>query len=305
MDERKISDDCTLNEPGAGLVEGAAASAKPQVSPPAPGQPEDSHPDGQLVQRVETIFAGLRKRLLSPPSPPWVLFMTWRDLLFASWRVPVEKLRPLVPPELELDAFDGSAWVSMVPMRVTDMHYRGVPPIPGMETLRELNLRTYVTRGNKPGVYFLSIDCPAVVSDWMANHFFGVPYLRANIATINDGGTYQYASERIQKTQPPPAFFGSFQPVGEEFDPSQNPLAKFLVERYCLYFVKDGVVWRGDIYHADWHLRAAEAVIAVNTIPKAAGLEVPAKPDHLVYCLETDTLIWLPVHDHLVSAVNP
>jgi uncharacterized protein YqjF (DUF2071 family) len=190
-------------------------SAKQDLSASAPEKAGASHITEHLRQRVENIFAGVKKRLLSPPSPPWIVFMTWRDLLFASWRVPVDVVRPKVPPELELDTFDGSAWVSLVPMQVTDSHFRGVVSIPGLESFRELNLRTYVKRNGKGGVYFLSIECPAAVCDWMAYHFFGVPYLRAQIATFNRGDSFRFASERTQKNEPPAAFFGTFRPVGD------------------------------------------------------------------------------------------
>ncbi|HTX39848.1 MAG TPA: DUF2071 domain-containing protein [Bryobacteraceae bacterium] len=326
FDNLYLAGDYTLNEFSAGLVEGAAISGlmasqaisgKPECiyhskleapAQPAAGAPEQHTGIRQFASgvtgRVENVFASLTKRAAKPPERPWVLFMTWRDLLFASWRVPPEIIRAKVPPELELDTFDGSAWVSMVPMSVTGMHFRGVAPIPGIEALRELNLRTYVTRGGKGGVYFLSIECPAVVSDWMAVHFFGVPYLRAQIATFNDGTTYQYASERVQENEPPAAFFGSFRPVGEPASPTPGSLEQFLVERYSLYFVKNGVVYRGDIHHDDWKLQPADVTLAVNTIPKAAGLDLPAKPDHLVFSVETDTLIWLPVRDEHASTAT-
>ena len=98
----------------------------------------------------------------------WALWMHWCDLLFASWRVPVEALRKLVPNELEIDTFDGSAWVTLVPLLVDEMHWKDLPPLPGMDRLRELNFRTYTTRDGKPGVYFLSIDCPATILTGLA-----------------------------------------------------------------------------------------------------------------------------------------
>jgi uncharacterized protein YqjF (DUF2071 family) len=237
------------------------------------------------------------EEILEQSLHPWVLFMTWRDLLFASWRVPVESLRPQVPNDLEIDTFDGSAWVSMVPMRVTDMHWRGIPCIPGMDSLRELNLRTYTTRNGKPGVYFLSIECPAAFSDWIAQHFFGVPYYEAQIATYNDGSSYNFAAERTQNDKPPAAFFASFRPEGEPFSPQPGTLESFLVERYCLYYVMKGVVYRGDIHHEEWKMKHAVADIAVNTVPGAAGLQLASTPDHVLFCNSTDTLIWPPVKE--------
>jgi uncharacterized protein YqjF (DUF2071 family) len=234
---------------------------------------------------------------LSQTGHPWVLFMTWRDLLFASWRVPAEALRSKVPPELELDTFDGSAWVTLVPMRVTDMHWRGIPPIPGMDGFRELNLRTYIKRKDRPGVYFLSIDCPASYSDWIARHFFGVPYYEAQIATYNDGATFHIASERTQKDKPPAALFAKFRPESASAPPMPGTLDSFLVERYSLYFVGGGKVYRGDIQHDQWLLHNAELELDVNTISTAAGLEWGAKPDHVGFVQRTDTLIFPPVRD--------
>jgi hypothetical protein len=166
-----------------------------------------------------------------------------------------------------------------------------------MDTLRELNLRTYTTRNGKPGVYFLSIECPAAFSDWIAQHFFGVPYYEAQIATNNDGSVYNFATERTQKEKPPAAFFASFHPQGAAQSPAPGSLEAFLVERYCLYYVMNGAVYRGDIHHAEWKLQNAIATIAVNTVPAAVGLELPSKPDHIVFCESTDTLIWPPVKE--------
>lgn len=232
---------------------------------------------------------------------PWVLFMKWRDLFFASWRVSVEALRSVVPGELEIDTFDGSAWITLVPMRITDMHWRGIAPIPGMEGLRELNLRTYTTRNGKPGVYFLSIECPAICSDWIARNIFGAPYYEAQIALCNDGVSWSFASERTQEGMHAAAFFGTFRPAGEASRPAPGSLEHFLVERYCLYFVKDGAIWRGDIDHDEWKLQNADMQIAVNTVPSALGLALAAKPDHTAYCVSTDTRVWPPVKEERAS----
>jgi len=250
-----------------------------------------------FYERIDNFLAGVKKLTDPRAYHPWVLSMAWKDLLFASWRLPIHVVRAKVPPELELDTFDGSAWVTMVPMHITDIHFRGVPAIPGMESLRELNLRTYVKLNGKAGVYFLSIECPAVLSDWMAVHFFGVPYLKAQIAIAKDGDSHHYASERAHELHPPAAFFGTFQPAGETFNPTAGSLEAFLVERFCLFYVKDGKVHRGDILHDTWKLQNANLKIELNTIGKSAGLELSEKPDHIVFSSSTNTYIWLPVQE--------
>lgn len=35
----------------------------------------------------------------------------WRELLFMHWAVPPEVMRPLLPAGMELDLWDGQAWV--------------------------------------------------------------------------------------------------------------------------------------------------------------------------------------------------
>jgi uncharacterized protein YqjF (DUF2071 family) len=234
---------------------------------------------------------------LTKSRQPWLLFMTWLDLFFASWRVPVEAARSVLPRGLELDTFDGTAWVTMVPMRVTGMHWRGIPPIPGMDGFRELNLRTYVRQNGKPGVCFLSIECPAGLSDWIARQFFGVPYHFAQMITFNDSDFFHYASERLLKDRTSATFFAKFRALEGGHQPVPNTIEHFLLERYASYFVHQGKTYRGEIQHEKWNVQPAEAFIEVNTIADAAGLQLSARPDHVAFVARTDTLIFPPVVD--------
>ena len=250
------------------------------------------------------LFKNLSLEHFLSPQRPWVLFMTWRDLFFASWRVPIEAVRAHIPPELELDTFDGSAWVTLVPMRVTDMHWRGIEPIPGMDSFRELNFRTYVRVNGRAGVFFLSIECPATFQDWIARKFFGVPYFHSQMASFNDGVSYHYATERVQADRTPAAFFGAFRPQPGGTAPAPGSLEQFLLERYSLYFVQNGVVHRGDIQHAEWNVQQAEAQIDVNTISSAEGFDLSNKPDHVGFVLQSDTLIFPPVREEISAAAS-
>ena len=97
--------------------------------------------------------------------------MTWRSLLFVHWRVPVEQLRPLVPPDLEIDRFDDSAWVGLVPFTMTGVRPWWVPGllnVRGITRFHECNVRTYVTLGGKPGVWFFSLDAASRPAVWWA-----------------------------------------------------------------------------------------------------------------------------------------
>ncbi len=81
-----------------------------------------------------------------PPTQPWRWRQTWFDLLFAHWPVPVSELRPLVPEALEIQEFDGTSWLGIVPFRMEGVLRRPLQDIPGISAFDELNVRLYVER---------------------------------------------------------------------------------------------------------------------------------------------------------------
>src|SRR5271154_16627 len=92
------------------------------------------------------------------PAGPWVMAQSWHDLLFAHWPVPVSAMRASIPSGLEIDTFDGSAWIGVVPIRMSGVRLRGTSALPWLSHFLELNVRTYVQRDGKPGVWFFSLD---------------------------------------------------------------------------------------------------------------------------------------------------
>jgi len=64
------------------------------------------------------------------PAGPWVMAQSWHDLLFAHWSVDLAELRPLLPPQLQIDILRGRAWLAVVPFRMTGVRLRGTPAIP-------------------------------------------------------------------------------------------------------------------------------------------------------------------------------
>ena len=84
--------------------------------------------------------------------------MRWRDLLFAHWVVDEAALRPLIPPSLEIDTFEGRAYLGVVPFGMEDVSPRGLPALPYLGAFPEVNVRTYVRDGAQDGVWFFSLD---------------------------------------------------------------------------------------------------------------------------------------------------
>lgn len=92
------------------------------------------------------------------PKLPWIMRMTWSELLFAHWPVDPSVLAPLLPKGLTLDTRDGIAWIGVVPFLMSDIAPRCCPSIPILSCFLELNVRTYVIYDGKPGVWFFSLD---------------------------------------------------------------------------------------------------------------------------------------------------
>jgi uncharacterized protein YqjF (DUF2071 family) len=219
---------------------------------------------------------------------------TWRDLLFAHWRVDPGALRPVVHPSLPIDTFDGSAWIGVTPFLVDGFRVHLTPPLPLIHRFPELNVRTYVTIDGRPGIHFFSLDAGSRIAVESARRIFRLPYFHAHMALHGDGGDVDFASRRTQRDGPPAELELRYGPDGQAFEPARAPetLDYFLTERYCLYTLDDRHrVLRGDIHHPPWRVRPARARIETNTMGRQIGLELEGAP--LVHLADRqDVLFW-------------
>jgi uncharacterized protein YqjF (DUF2071 family) len=226
------------------------------------------------------------------PSTPWIMFQSWRELLFAHWPLPPERIRALVPEPLLLEEFDGRAWIGITPFLLTDLRARGLPAIPGVSEFPELNLRTYVRFGDKPGIFFFSLDAASGAAVIAARAFYRLPYHRAEMSIAHRDGWIEYLSRRSEGDA---EFIGRYRAVGESFHAPPGTLEYFLTERYALYTVlRNGDVLRGEIHHSPWTLQNAEAKLDRNTLAAASGITLPDRPPLLHFSARQDTLIWAP-----------
>ncbi len=222
--------------------------------------------------------------------------MVWQDLLFAHWPVRFESLQRLIPAGLTLETFDGAAWVGVVPFRMSGVRAIGTPPLPGVSAFPELNVRTYVTAGGKPGVVFFSLDAANRLAVRVARRLFHLPYMDAVMRCDARGEAIEYSSRRVHGGEPPAQFEGSYRPTGPVRRSTPGSLEAFLTERYCMYMVRpDGGILRGEIHHERWPVQPAEAEIRVNTMGEAAGIELSGPPASLLFARRLDVPAWLPV----------
>ena len=227
------------------------------------------------------------------PSGPWLMTQTWNDLLFAHWPVPVDRLRALVPAPFELDLFDGQAWLGVVPFHMTNVTPRLVPALPWISAFPELNVRTYVRVGDKPGVFFFSLDAGSAVAVGAARTLLNLPYFTAEMRVASHDRRVDYASRR--RSPPAAEFRASYRAYSHPRPPVEGTLEYFLTERYCLYAVdRHGRAYRLDIHHPPWPLATADAEIALNTMADAAGIRLPATPPLLHFSKRQDAVCWAP-----------
>jgi uncharacterized protein YqjF (DUF2071 family) len=242
----------------------------------------------------KTILERVAHRPWKLPNGPWLMTQTWHDLLFAHWPVDAGELRPLVPQAFEVDTFDRQAWIGVVPFYMTNVAPRGIPTISWMSEFPELNVRTYVRIGDRPGVYFFSLDAGSWVAVKTARLLLNLPYFSAamSVRPHQSGVAYESRRENSKRTA---NLRIDYWPSGSPFEPSRESLEYFLTERYCLYNVdRRGRPYRLEIHHPPWKLQAAEAVVTENTMVDAAGLSLPPAEPLLHFAKRQDMVAWAP-----------
>lgn len=246
---------------------------------------------GTASRDIDEAFAVTAHRPWPLPQRPWIMYQRWERLLFAHWPVDVAQLRARVPPPLVIDLHEGQAWLSVAAFAIEGLRGRGLPPLPGTSSFPEFNVRTYVRYGDKPGVWFFSLDAASLLAVVGARMTYALPYYHARMAVERQGDWIHYRCERDENAR----FDGRYRPVGDAFTAAPGSLEEFLVERYALYAARNAQrLERTDIQHPPWRLHAAEAGIGTNTMVAAAGITVPERAPLLHYSERQDVVAWAP-----------
>jgi uncharacterized protein YqjF (DUF2071 family) len=231
------------------------------------------------------------------PRSPWIMGQRWSNLLFAHWPVSPDVLRPLVPPRLALDLFEGTGgWVSVTPFYLSRLRPWGFPAAPWISEFPELNVRTYVTLEDKPGVYFFSLDAGSQLAVYAARSLFHLAYYEAAM-TLHEArdGTIFYHSRRTHAGAAAADFSARYRPTGSGAPAAPGTLDHWLVERYCLYAVEhETSVYRAEIHHRPWLLQPADARIELNTMGTAAGIPLEGPPSRVTFSSRLDVVVWAP-----------
>jgi uncharacterized protein YqjF (DUF2071 family) len=235
------------------------------------------------------------------PAGPWVMRQRWNDLLFAHWPVPAAMVAPHLPAGLEVDTFDGNAWLGVIPFWMDQVQQRprvlGVSAtvsVPGVRRFPELNLRTYVRsrRTGKPGIFFFTLECGSLLAVLGARVLFHLPYAWASMEHRESAAGIAYHSRRLLSRQSV-AVDLTYRAIGPVAAPSvAGTLAYFLTERYCLYTLGFGRLLGGEVHHEPWPLQPAEAEWRTNELPAAYGLTLPEVAPVLQFSRSLPVFLW-------------
>ena len=233
------------------------------------------------------------------PEGPWSIRQRWCDLAFLHWSLDANVLRPLVPKELEIETFEGRAFLGVIPfwMRGVRLPYTPAVPLPALSDFPELNVRTYVRAGGKSGVYLFSLDAQSRLAVSIGQRGYHLPYFNARMEFSHEEGRgFFYRSQRHEWGRAPAFFEAVVQPVGPEFCARQGSLEYFLTERYA-FFTLDGQgdLVACDVHHLPWPLQAAECRLGHNTLLKTWGIEGAAPPEHLLFSKGVGVVGYSPV----------
>lgn len=255
-----------------------------------------SEQTGNMKSIKEIIFMKIINDTTHRPFPlprgNWIMKQAWRDLLFIHWPISPDQLKKHIPPSLQIDTFNRTAWVGIVAFVMAGIYPRGLSSLSILPAFPEINVRTYVQYEGKPGVYFMSLD----VDDWasltIAKRWLHLPYQPAKICIHKKENAFHCSSTR-QKSNHPIIYEGMHTPNSEIFFPIEGTLDHWLTERYCFFSSnKRENLFCCEIHHSPWPLQHAKTVVKKNTLFSPFHIDVNGIQPIAHFSKGVDSLIW-------------
>ncbi|MCB0414286.1 MAG: DUF2071 domain-containing protein [Bdellovibrionales bacterium] len=192
-------------------------------------------------------------RSWSVPDVPWIMKQNWMEAFFLNAPIAASDLSSIIPSGLNLDLYDNQAWVSVIPFKMKNVGFNYWPL--GFKEFPEVNIRTYVTANNKPGVLFISLDSPHLFFNKFVRSFVDIPYVDSDITYTNHGTQSLVHVNRKD--------FQLHLEIESLNDPIENKPGSFqhwISERYCFYNMHKGKLTRWNIDHQPWSLFKANVI---------------------------------------------
>jgi uncharacterized protein YqjF (DUF2071 family) len=229
------------------------------------------------------------------------MYQDWHHLLFLHWEVPAHELQALIPQQLTIDTFDGKAYVGLVPFTVSGVRPPFLPPLPGVSSFHEINVRTYVhLDGRDPGVWFFSLDASSVLAVTAARAAYKLPYFHAVMSFRDDGQPlpridFDTRRDDDRGALPANAHLRYGPADGVVTHAAAGTLEHFLAERYVLYAIDDQHhLHRARVDHQPYPLQLAELEKIEETLIWAANVKRPDDVPLRHYAREVNVKVYPP-----------
>jgi uncharacterized protein len=218
------------------------------------------------------------------PAAPWSLALTQRDVLLAHWSLPREELARRLPGGLVADTFAGSAWLGVAAYRVSDFRVRGLPPLPGVGSFLQLEVRAPVTWHGRPGLWLFQLETGKQLVAEVLKRTHRLPACGARLS-LQTGAA---ESLRFEARRDGHGFAVDYARSGHPFAAVPGTLDHFLTERYALYSGDGGRLYGIELNHLPWRLERARAGFEPSTLTPPP----PAGDPNLLYSAAQDVLLW-------------
>lgn len=192
---------------------------------------------------IKEILSVTAHRPWAIPTVKWKYYQEWNNAVFLHWQVDLHALQQIVPDDLEIDLYEGKPWVSLVAFTMEKIRPKNLPPFSPVSDFHEINIRTYVNKGNKAGVYFLSIEGGKRISCMIAKTLSELPY---RYAEMKRQGTLYSSENRHYKDK-----MNITYEVGKELK-EKTDLDRWLTERYALFQDTETSINEFEIHHIEW-----------------------------------------------------
>jgi uncharacterized protein len=233
----------------------------------------------------------VRRHTADPPEPVRVPVMRhrWGAISFLHWPYPAAEIQRRLPKGLDVEPWDGQAWVGLVPFEMTVRPPAG----PGAVRFPETNVRTYVVGPDgRPGVYFFSLDAGSASAVATARASWRLPYFLARMSVERSPDAVRYRSSR---RRPGPAGAGhdlTVVPGADLTDPDE--FVHYLTARFTLWNRVAGRVMRTQADHPPWRLRRGQVRDLHQDLLAAADLPSPVGEPLLHFSDGVDVRIGSP-----------
>lgn len=235
-----------------------------------------------LKMKTKEILSHKTHRPWELPEMPWQYYQEWNKVVFLHWKISADILEKYIPKDLEIDLYNDKAWVSLVCFDMENIRPKSLPPFAPVSNFHEINLRTYVKKNDKQGVYFLNIEGSKSISCQIAKILSQLPYKHSTMHRSN--GHFQSKSKQNN----------------DNFDLSyskshslkmKTPLDLWLTERYCLYQDYKKSMNTYDIHHIEWPINEIKVKSLFFNYSKFNEL-IQGQPNLMHYSPGVQVLAW-------------